>query len=249
MEIKTKTIASEQEQLNRQKLITSFVNNPIPENEKLNNVGLFVKRQDLTKTLFFNDLYQNFLNTHGVIMEFGVRWGQNLVTLNNLRGIYEPFNHSRKIIGFDTFSGFPSVDKKDGNHSIIEKGAFSVTENYENYLKNILDYHESECPLSHVKKNSLVKGDASVELEKYLKDHPETIIAFAYFDFDIYEPTKKCLELIKPYLTKGSVVGFDELNDPQFPGETVALKEVFGLENIRIRRSKYSGIQSYFIVE
>ncbi len=249
MEIKTKTIASEQEQLNRQKLITSFVNNPIPENEKLNNVGLFVKRQDLTKTLFFNDLYQNFLNTHGVIMEFGVRWGQNLVTLNNLRGIYEPFNHSRKIIGFDTFSGFPSVDKKDGSHSIIEKGAFSVTENYENYLKNVLDYHESECPLSHVKKNSLVKGDASVELEKYLKNHPETIIAFAYFDFDIYEPTKKCLELIKPYLTKGSVVGFDELNDPQFPGETVALKEVFGLENIRIRRSKYSGIQSYFIVE
>ena len=39
-------------------------------------------------------------------MEFGVRWGQNLITLNNLRGIYEPFNHSRKIIGFDTFEGF-----------------------------------------------------------------------------------------------------------------------------------------------
>lgn len=249
MEIKTKTISSEQEQLNRQRLNAAFKSNPIPDNEQLNNVGLFVKRQDLTKTLFFNDLYQKFLNTHGVIMEFGVRWGQNLVTLNNLRGIYEPFNHSRKIIGFDTFSGFPSVDKKDGAHSIIQKGAFSVTENYENYLKDILDYHESECPLSHVKKNSLVKGDASVELEKYLKEHPETIIAFAYFDFDIYEPTKKCLELIKPYLTKGSIIGFDELNDPQFPGETVALKEVFGLHNVKISRSKYSGIQSYFIVE
>lgn len=249
MEIKTKTIASEQEQNNRQKLVQLYHANPIPDNEKLNNTGLFLKRQDLTKKLFMNDLYQKFLPVHGVIMEFGVRWGQNLVTLNNLRGIYEPYNHSRRIIGFDTFAGFPSVDKKDGEHSVIQKGAFSVTENYEDYLQNILDYHESECPLSHIKKNKLVKGDAVAELEKYLKEHPETVIAFAYFDFDIYEPTKKCLELIKPYVTKGTVIGFDELNDPQFPGETVALREVFGTNKVTIQRSRYSGIQSYIIID
>lgn len=249
MEIKTKTIASNNEQTKRLEFLNSFKNNPIPDNEKLFNVGLFLKRQDLTKVLFFNDLYQNIVNVHGVIMEFGVRWGQNLVTLNNLRGIYEPYNHSRKIIGFDTFGGFPSVDDKDGQHSIIQKGAFSVTENYQEHLDNILAYHESECPLSHISKNKTIKGDASIELEKYLKEHPETIIAFAYFDFDIYEPTKKCLELIKPHLTKGSIIGFDELNDAQFPGETIAVKEVLGLNNIRIQRSKFSGIQSYIIVE
>jgi len=249
MEIKTKTIASNSEQEKRTNFLNSFKNNPIPDSEKLFNVGLFLKRQDLTKMLFFNDLYQKVVNVHGVIMEFGVRWGQNLVTLNNLRGIHEPFNHSRKIIGFDTFGGFPSVDEKDGKHSIIQKGAFSVTENYQEYLNDILSYHESECPLAHIPKNNTIKGDATIELEKYLKEHPETIIAFAYFDFDIYGPTKRCLELIKPHLTKGSIVGFDELNDPQFPGETVAVMEVMGLNNIRIERSKYSGIQSYFIVE
>jgi hypothetical protein len=219
---------------------------PIPKNERLANSGLFVKRQDLTKQLFLNDIYTKILNTHGVIMEFGVRWGQNLVTLNNLRGIHEPFNYSRKIIGFDTFSGFSNVDEKDGGHKIIKEGAFSVTENYEDYLEQVLAYHESENPLSHIKKNTIIKGNAVKTLEKYLKEQPETIIALAYFDFDIYEPTQKCLELIKPFLTKGSIIGFDELNDPQFPGETVALKEVFGLNNVRIKRSKYSGIQSYF---
>lgn len=249
MDIKIKTIASTEEQNKRQAFFENYLSSPIPNSEKLNNIGLYLKRQDLTKVLFMNDIYNHILNVHGVIMEFGVRWGPNLVTLNNLRGIYEPFNYSRKIIGFDTFSGFPNVDEKDGSHSIIEKGAFSVTENYQDYLDNILSYHESECPLSHIKKNSTVKGDASVELEKYLKEHPETIIAFAYFDFDIYEPTKKCLELIKPYLTKGSIVGFDELNDPQFPGETIAVRETLGLNNVRIQRSKFSGIQSYFIVE
>lgn len=244
MAIEIKSIASKTEIENRNKLYNLFENCPIPKEERLLNSGLFVKRQDLTKQLFFNDIYTKLLGVHGVIMEFGVRWGQNLVTLNNLRGIHEPFNHSRKIIGFDTFNGFLNVDVKDGNHEIIKKGAFSVTNNYQNYLNDILNYHESECPLSHIKKNTLIKGDASVMLEQYLKDHPETIIAFAYFD--VYEPTKKCLELIKPYLTKGSIIGFDELNDPQFPGETVAFRESLGLNNVAISRSKYSGIQSYF---
>lgn len=246
MSIEIKTIASKVELEKRNNFLELYKNCPIPENEKLTNSGLFVKRQDLTKQLFLNDLYTKILNVHGVILEFGVRWGQNLVTLNNLRGIHEPYNYSRKIIGFDTFEGFSTVDAKDGNHEIIKTGAFSVTENYENYLQDILDYHESECPLSHIKKNIIMKGDASVELKKYLDAHPETIIAFAYFDFDVYEPTKKCLELIKPYLTKGSIVGFDELNDPQFPGETVALRETLGLNTVAIKRSKYSGIQSYF---
>jgi hypothetical protein len=246
MSIEIKTIASEAELEKRNNFLELYKNCPIPENEKLTNSGLFVKRQDLTKQLFLNDLYSKIVDVHGIILEFGVRWGQNLVTLNNLRGIHEPYNYSRKIVGFDTFEGFSAVDAKDGNHEIIKAGAFSVTENYENYLQDILDYHESECPLSHIKKNIIVKGDASVELKKYLDAHPETIIAFAYFDFDVYEPTKKCLELIKPYLTKGSIVGFDELNDPQFPGETVALRETLGLNTVAIKRSKYSGIQSYF---
>ncbi len=248
MSIETKSIASIEEQKRRSDFFNNYINNPIPQNEQLNNIGLFTKRQELTKTLFFADLYRKFLPVHGVIMEFGVRWGQNLVTLTNLRGMLEPYNYSRKIIGFDTFAGFPSVHENDGDHSIIKKGAFSVTDGYEDYLSNVLNYHEMESPLSHIKKHELVKGDATVELETYLKKHPETIVAFAYFDFDIYEPTKKCLELLKPFLTKGSIIGFDELLDPQFPGETVALRESLGLQNLAIQRMHYGGIQSYTII-
>lgn len=249
MEIKIKTISSSNEQKKREDFLETFKKNPIPDNEKLFNVGLFLKRQDLTKILYLNELYQRVVNVHGVIMEFGVRWGQNLVTLNNLRGIYEPYNYSRKIIGFDTFEGFPSIDEKDGKHSIIQQGAFSVTSNYQEYLNKVLAYHESECPLFHIPKNNTIKGDASVQLKSYLEEHPETIIAFAYFDFDIYEPTKKCLELIQPHLTKGSIIAFDELNDSQFPGETLAVKEVLGINNIKLKRNRFSGIQSYYIIE
>ena len=169
MGIKIKSVASTEENSKRLNFVELFNENPIPDNEKLSNIALYEKRQDLTKQLFFNEIYKHIVDVHGVIMEFGVRWGQNLVTLNNLRGIYEPYNYSRKIIGFDTFEGFPSVDVKDGQHEIIKKGSFSVTKAYESYLQKVLDYHESECPLSHIKKNILIKGSAEIELEKYLK--------------------------------------------------------------------------------
>lgn len=248
--IKLKTLASSSEILNRNQLSESFRACPIPDNEIVANVGIFQKRQELTKMLFFHELYKEYIvNCHGVIMEFGVRWGQNMVTLNNLRGIYEPFNHNRKLIGFDTFEGFPVLNEKDGKHDVIEKGAFSVTKDYEQYLEDVLNCHEKESPLSHIKKNYLIKGDASVELEKYLNENPQTIISFAWFDFDIYEPTKRCLELIKPHITKGTVLGFDELNDRDFQGETVALKEVLGLSNCRVQRNRFSGMQSFIVVE
>ena len=58
-----------------------------------------------------------------------------------------------------------------------------------------------------------------------------------------------CLKAIKEHLTKGSIIGFDELNLHDFPGETLALKEVFGLDRYRIIRSPYSSVQSYIVIE
>jgi len=244
-----KTLSSEQEVQGRNKAASLLKNTPIPENEIIANIGLYLKRQELTKLLFFNELYQEVLKVHGSIFEFGVRWGQNLATFSNLRGIHEPYNHSRKIVGFDTFEGFIDTDQRDGGHEVIESGSLGVSDNYEEYLQEILDFHEGESPLSHIKKNGLRKGDAPKQLKLYLEENPETIVAFAWFDMTLYGPTFDCLKLLKGHLTKGSVLGFDELNDHQFPGETVALKEALGLENIAVKRNQYSGAQSYVIVQ
>jgi hypothetical protein len=241
--------SSKQELKIRQDIVELFKQAPIPDHEVLENLPLFIKRRDLMRILFMNELYKKILEVHGVILEFGVRWGKNMALYESFRGMYEPFNHSRRIIGFDTFEGFPSVHSKDGKADLVKVGTYSVSKGYENYLEKVLDYHEHESPISHLKKFELYKGDAIVELEKYLKAHPETIIALAYFDFDIYEPTRKCLEMIKPHLTRGSVLGFDELSVPSFPGETVALREVFGIDKFKVRRNMFSSVQSYVVVE
>ncbi|GAG45973.1 unnamed protein product, partial [marine sediment metagenome] len=196
--------------------------------------------------LFFNEIYKKILNVHGVIMEFGVYWGRDLALLQNLRGLYEPSNFTRKIIGFDTFEGIKGFDnEKDGLKGY--NGDFATTKDYEIYLEKILEYHEKECYLPHIKKFKLIKGDVRETLPKYLEENPETIIAFAYFDMDIYDPTKIVLENIKSHLVKGSIIVFDEINYDRFPGETTAVKEVFGLNNIKLQRIAHEPVPSYFI--
>lgn len=247
--IRVKSNSSPAEIERRGRFYQKFMQCPIPADELLPNLGLFINRHTLSRILFMHELYQKIITVNGIVVEFGVRWGQNLALFSSFRGMFEPFNFSRKIVGFDTFSGFPSVSVHDGNDPIASEGAYGVTQDYESYLDEVLSYHESESPLNHMKKFELIKGDATESLESYLHSHPETIIALAYFDFDLYEPTRKCLELIKPHITKGTVIGFDELNCPSFPGETIALKEVLGLDKYAIRRSPLNPYPSYIVIE
>ena len=241
------TYSDEAEQDRRNKFVQLLKECPIPQNELLSNLGLFLTPQTLSRILYIDFLYKQIIEVQGSIVEFGCRWGQNLSLFSALRGIYEPFNRLRKVVGFDTFTGFPKVSVEDGKNS--SRGMYSVTSEYENYLREILNHQEQESPLSHVKKFEIIKGDASVCSKKYFTKHPETIIALAYFDFDLYEPTRDCLLQIKDRLTKGSVIGFDELNEEKFPGETVAVKKVLGLGRYAIRRFPFHARSSYIIVE
>jgi hypothetical protein len=222
---------------------------PLPDDEILANLGLFLTSKALARILFFYELYKKVVYTHGIVIEFGVRWGQTLSLLSALRGIFEPFNRHRKIVGFDTFAGFKGMSKEDGELCQSRDGSFSVSPGYEDFLSEILSLQEQLNPIPHLKKYELVKGDAVETVPRYLERHPETIISLAIFDFDIYVPTKAALAAIKPHLCKGSILVFDELCDDILPGETVALREVFGLNNVRIQRLPMTSRISYLEIE
>ena len=206
-----------------------------------------LKRQTLSRLLYLDKIYQNIIEVPGVICEFGVHWGATTSQLINLRGIYEPYNHSRTIIGFDTFSGFVEIDSKDSK--VASKGDYSVSNDYLRVLEEILNLQESFSPLSHMKKFELVKGDASETIHTWLENNPHAIISMAIFDMDVYKPTKDVLTAIIPRLTRGSVLVFDELNCPHFPGETVALTEVLGLGNLQLKRFPHQPYCSWGIFQ
>lgn len=233
--------------ISKLKLADELFSNPIPQDERLHNIALFLDRRIVSRFLFINEIYQKVIPLHGVMMEFGVNYGQNLALLQNLRTIYEPFNANRKLIGFDTFEGFPVVAPEDG--AGVHQGDFTVPQHYETFLAGILGHHQKMSALPDASPAILVKGDASLTVPQYLKDHPETIISFAYFDMDIYKPTKDVLEAIIPYLTKGAIIAFDEINDAKWPGETIALREVLGTNRYKIFHSPFRGTAAYLIFE
>jgi len=246
-EIGILTFGGPAEQSRRRKFVELLRKCPIPDDELLLNLGLFLTPQTLSRVLFMDFLYRQILPVQGVIIEFGCRWGQNLSLFSSLRGIYEPYNRLRKIVGLDTFAGLSGVSPKDGDR--MKAGAYAVSPQYEDFLQRVLDMQEQESPLPHLKKYEVIKGDAAVGIREYLSRHPETVVAMAYFDMDIYEPTVQCLRAIKDRLTLGSVVGFDEANDPACPGETLALSEVFGLGNIALSRFPYNSRASYLTIK
>jgi hypothetical protein len=242
-------LSSTSEKDSQKKFTKLLKNTPLPDDELLANLGLYASSKTLSRMLFFDSIYKQIVNNHGVIIEFGVRWGQTLSLLSALRGIYEPFNRHRKIIGFDTFSGFTGVSQEDGPNCVSGEGSFSVTKDYDQYLKEIMQIQEQLNPLSHLKKFELVKGDATHTIPKYFQEHPETVVSLAIMDFDIYKPTKVALEAVKPYLAKGSIIVFDELSDDIFPGETIAVQEVFGINNLRFQRYSTTARVSYAVIE
>jgi hypothetical protein len=248
MRYKLQVLGNNDQKENRKNLIRLFHASPLPDEHLMVNLGLYERSSVVAKYFYLNELYEKILPIPGVIMEFGSWYGQTMVQLMALRAMYEPYNYLRKIIGFDTFTGYRGITAKDGSDDLVKKGQYGVPKEYYAYLTQLLDYHERENPMSHIKKYELIRGDATVTSKKYLKQNPQTLIALAYFDIQLYKPTKACLTAIIPYLVKGSIIAMDELNTKEFPGETTAFKEIFPLTKYPIFRSKFLPNRSYIVI-
>jgi hypothetical protein len=230
-------------------ILNIFKKRTLPDEELMENLFMYLQKKDLSHLLFLSEVYQKIVNIHGNIFEFGTRWGRNVSLLCTLRGLFEPYNHTRKVIAFDTFSGFPNISSKDGKHQSVQKGSYKVSRNYQEYLDQLLSIKESELPISHIKKFDIVKGDVSLSSKKYFRENPESLVALAIFDLDLFEPTKNALKTILPRMSKGSIIIFDELNHTAYPGETLAYLEVFKSYKFKLFRSPISASKSYIIIE
>ena len=96
-----KSYLNDKEVDSRSNLVTLLKDCPIPSDQMLENLGLFLTSKDLSRILFMDYIYKQIVDIQGVVFDFGTRWGNNLAIFTALRGIYEPFNRARKIIGFD----------------------------------------------------------------------------------------------------------------------------------------------------
>lgn len=213
--------------------------------DRLEAFPRFVTKRSLARFLVKHEIFKKIIGTTGIVVECGVFNGAGLFTWAQLSNIYEPTNYTRKIVGFDTFSGFPDINEEIDNAGVlISKQGDLNGSSLEELLMSVQKYN-SERHLSHIPNVDLVNGDFLKTAESYLEQNQHTIISLLYLDFDLYEPTKRALELFLPRMPKGSIVAFDEINCNSFPGETRALDEIMGIKNHRINRFPFDPWISY----
>jgi hypothetical protein len=199
----------------------------------------FVPRQALSYFLAREMVYREVVNIHGSILDFGVYRGSSFFTWLQLSSLHEPYNHNRKVIGFDSFGGFSAVGEfdvgADGKDLQLKKPG-GMAYDGEDELREGIELLDMNRPLGHVEKGILVNGELPNSCARYLDEHQETAVALANFGLGLYEPTVNLLRLIRPRLIKGSVLVFEDLNQATWPGETKALREVFSAGEISLHR-------------
>lgn len=156
----------------------------------------------------------------GIFVECGFGYGRSFVIMSHFSE-----KSGRRIIGFDSFEGFPELhanDKsprnakkrewsvmnlKEANKLIRGSGLFTNNDNYK--LIKILFNKKSKNPIPHEE------------------------IAFLHIDLDLYEGYKFSLEMFWDQVTNGGVILLDEYNEEAWPGATQAVNEFLKKKGIQ----------------
>lgn len=175
----------------------------VPPEQLADDFPSYIDRQSLARYLVRYELFKEILTVKGSIVECGVYRGASLMLFAQLSACLEPYAFIRKIIGFDTFEGFPHVHPKDGPSAAM--GDLGDT-NYE-LLKAAVELYDSNRPFSQIPKVELIKGDAMKTIPVYFEENPSVLVSLLYLDFDLYDTTKLALEVIVPRMPKGAISG------------------------------------------
>jgi len=216
---------------------------------RLDSFPKYVRRQSLTRFLALYEVFRRVLTVKGSVVECGVNRGFGVMSWAKLSAILEPVNLTRRIYGFDTFSGFPSTHEKDqaaGGTATPEIGGLAA-ESYEELLK-LIALHDRDRFLGHIPKVQLISGNAVETIPKFLADHRHLVVSLLFMDFDLYEPTKVALEAFVPRMPKGAILAFDELDNPIWPGETAALLESIGIKNLALQRLDFDPYIGFAVI-
>lgn len=196
-----------------------------------NRFLLYAHPSRIAKMLAHLEAYRRVFDVPGAIIECGVFKGASFVTLATFRSLLDPMPN-RQLIGFDTFSEFPTTDfqpdvaKREA--FIREAGSKSIGRDE---LEAVLERKSLGANVE------LIAGDITETLPRFVDAHPELRVALLNLDTDIYEPAKVILEQLWPRMSPGGVVLLDDYG--VFEGETKAVDEYFEGRGIAVEELPY----------
>jgi hypothetical protein len=226
-----------------------FERNPSSWESKMENFPKYTRRQNLTRFLSLYEIFCRALPVKGSVVECGVHHGFGVMTWAKLSAILEPVNLTRRIYGFDTFSGFPAVSDRDRAGTSMHVKAGDLFADSFDEISRLAEIHDSTRYLGHIPKVHLIKGDATQTIPKFVADNPHLVVSLLFLDFDLYEPTKVALENLLPRMPAGAVIAFDELDNPLWPGETMAMLESHVKYRFRLQRHEFDPYIAFAVIE
>jgi hypothetical protein len=204
---------------------------------------VFANRIAVTAALSRIELFKMVQDIPGAIIECGVYKGNSLMLYMQLSMILEPYAINRSIIGFDTFSGFASIDSEE-DPSDINETMFSDTD--ESLIQDMIDANDLVRPVNRIPRCEIIKGDIMETVPAFPATRPDLVVAMLILDTDLYSSTKVALETFLPFMPKGAIVVLDEVAYRNFPGETSALREVLDLNKVELKRLPFDSCVGYF---
>lgn len=208
-----------------------------------------LNRISLSKILFYEDITRRIVNIPGAILELGVQWGALTSLLYNLTAIHEPYNFRRKIVGFDTFSGFPasSLSEAELNQGWLPSDLAGASDAKQIALR-CLDAHQVFSAMSHMARHEFVEGDVIETLPTWFSTNPSETVALCIFDMDLGIPTKEALKHVLRRSQKGTILVFDEYSHPRFPDEGAVVREMLDVMNLQPVKSPLLPYTSFIVL-
>lgn len=243
-----KSLRTEVEQQVGKNIESIFLNCSDSVEIKLENFTKYVRRQHLKRFLALYEIFKLVLPVKGSVIECGVWRGFSLMAWAKLSTMLEPENLTRRIYGFDTFEGFPSVHDIDQSaFKTNERGELS-SHSYDELFQLIKEY-DADRFLGHIGKVELIRGDMAKTIPEFIERHQHLMVSLLFIDCDLYEPTRTALEHFLPRMPKGAIVAFDDLDNPIWPGETLAILETVGLNKLKLQRLEWDPYIAYAVID
>ncbi|XVU30174.1 TylF/MycF/NovP-related O-methyltransferase [Actinoplanes sp. CA-054009] len=224
-----------------------FRNSPDDLPTRLAAMARYARRAQVTRFAALYELFKLTLPVKGSIVECGVFRGASFMTFAQLSAALEPTNLTRRLYGFDSFGGFPSVSADDRPATTGARAGDLAADSYEE-LSRLLEIYDTDRFLGHLPKARLIRGDVTETIPAFVADHQHLVVSLLFLDLDLYEPTRTALKHFLPRMPKGAVLAFDELDNPLWPGETKAALDEVGLNRLELRRFDFDPYIGYAVL-
>lgn len=239
---------TDQERLVGPRLAQIFADSTDDLESKLATFPRYARRSHVTRFIALYELFKLCLPVKGSVIDCGVFRGFSLMTWAHLSAVLEPANLTRRVYGFDSFAGFPSVCDADRPDTTGVQPGHLASPSLEE-LRDIIEVYDADRFLGHLPKVRLVPGDVIETIPAFVSNNPHLVVSLLFLDLDLFEPTRVALRHLRPRMPKGAVLAFDDLDNPIWPGETTAALEEMGLHGLRLRRFEFDPYIGYAVLE